>query len=110
MRDIFFDEVETEDPEGYVRQFLKGKATIKSEVLAIRNRNAMIKDAEKTSEASFPIVKVLPHNTAVIKRIIFAIAAFDILINLAFHTNISFPPDPDSSIHICKWKESWKPL
>ena len=26
MRDIFFDEVETDDPEGYVRTFLKGKA------------------------------------------------------------------------------------
>ena len=26
MRDIFFDEVETDDPEGYVRAFLKGKA------------------------------------------------------------------------------------
>lgn len=26
MRDIFFDEVETEDPEGYVREFLQGKA------------------------------------------------------------------------------------
>ena len=26
MRDIFFDEVETEDPETYVRNFLKGKA------------------------------------------------------------------------------------
>ena len=26
MRDIFFDEVETNDPEGYVRAFLKGKA------------------------------------------------------------------------------------
>ena len=26
MRDIFFDEVETEDPVEYVRQFLKGKA------------------------------------------------------------------------------------
>ena len=26
MRDIFFDEVETDDPEGYVRVFLKGKA------------------------------------------------------------------------------------
>ena len=26
MRDIFFDEVETGDPEGYVRAFLKGKA------------------------------------------------------------------------------------
>lgn len=23
MRDVFFDEVETDDPEGYVRQFLK---------------------------------------------------------------------------------------
>ena len=27
MRDIFFDEVETDDPENYVRAFLKGKAT-----------------------------------------------------------------------------------
>lgn len=26
MRDIFFDEVETDDPEGYVKAFLKGKA------------------------------------------------------------------------------------
>ena len=26
MRDIFFDEVETDDPETYVRDFLKGKA------------------------------------------------------------------------------------
>ena len=26
MRDIFFDEVETDDPEGYVRQLLRGKA------------------------------------------------------------------------------------
>ena len=26
MRDIFFDEVETDDPESYVRNFLKGKA------------------------------------------------------------------------------------
>ena len=25
MRDIFFDEVETDDPEAYVRDFLKGK-------------------------------------------------------------------------------------
>ena len=25
MRDIFFDEVQTDDPEGYVRAFLKGK-------------------------------------------------------------------------------------
>ena len=27
MRDIFFDEVETDDPEEYVRTFLKGKAS-----------------------------------------------------------------------------------
>lgn len=27
MRDIFFEEVETEDPEVYVRAFLRGKAT-----------------------------------------------------------------------------------
>ena len=26
MRDIFFEEVETEDPVAYVKQFLKGKA------------------------------------------------------------------------------------
>ena len=26
MRDVFFDEVETDDPEAYVRAFLKGKA------------------------------------------------------------------------------------
>ena len=26
MRDIFFDEVETDDPTQYVRDFLKGKA------------------------------------------------------------------------------------
>ena len=26
MRDIFFDEVQTDDPETYVRNFLKGKA------------------------------------------------------------------------------------
>ena len=26
MRDIFFDEVETDDPESYVRNLLKGKA------------------------------------------------------------------------------------
>ena len=26
MRDIFFDEVETDDPEGYVRTLLQGKA------------------------------------------------------------------------------------
>ena len=27
MRDVFFDEIETDDPEEYVRQILKGKAT-----------------------------------------------------------------------------------
>ena len=27
MRDIFFDEVETDDPVSYVKAFLKGKAT-----------------------------------------------------------------------------------
>ena len=26
MRDVFFDEVETDDPVAYVRDFLKGKA------------------------------------------------------------------------------------
>ena len=26
MRDVFFDEVQTHDPESYVRAFLKGKA------------------------------------------------------------------------------------
>jgi hypothetical protein len=26
MRDIFFEEIETDDPEAYVRAFLKGKA------------------------------------------------------------------------------------
>ena len=26
IRDIFFDEVETDDPEAYVRAFLKGRA------------------------------------------------------------------------------------
>ena len=32
MRDVFFSEVETEDPMGYVRQFLKGKdITLSSE-------------------------------------------------------------------------------
>lgn len=31
MRDIFFDEVETDDPVGYVRAFLKGKAVDVSE-------------------------------------------------------------------------------
>ena len=33
MRDIFFDEVETDDPETYVRLFLKGKAVdVSSEI------------------------------------------------------------------------------
>ena len=27
MRDVFFDEVQTEDPAEYVRSFLKGKTT-----------------------------------------------------------------------------------
>ena len=27
MRDIFFDEVQTDDPAAYVRDFLRGKAT-----------------------------------------------------------------------------------
>ena len=27
MRDVFFDEVETDDPEGYVRSFLKQSRT-----------------------------------------------------------------------------------
>ena len=31
MRDIFFDEVETDDPVSYVKQFLKGKAVSVSE-------------------------------------------------------------------------------
>ena len=31
MRDIFFDEVETDDPVSYVKQFLKGKARSVSE-------------------------------------------------------------------------------
>lgn len=26
MRDVFFEEVETDDPEGYVQQLLKGRA------------------------------------------------------------------------------------
>lgn len=32
MRDIFFDEVETDDPESYVKAFLKGKAIEVSKV------------------------------------------------------------------------------
>ena len=39
MRDIFFDEVETEDPESYVRNFLKGKAV---EVTAERGANGAV--------------------------------------------------------------------
>ena len=39
MRDIFFDEVETEDPETYVRNFLKGKAV---EVTAERGTNGAV--------------------------------------------------------------------
>ena len=39
MRDIFFDEVETEDPESYVRDFLKGKAV---EVTTERSANGTI--------------------------------------------------------------------
>ena len=27
MRDVFFDEIQTDDPETYVREFLGGKAT-----------------------------------------------------------------------------------
>ena len=39
MRDIFFDEVETEDPESYVRDFLKGKAV---EVTTERGANGAV--------------------------------------------------------------------
>ena len=39
MRDIFFDEVETDDPERYVRDFLKGKAV---EVTTERSANGTI--------------------------------------------------------------------
>ena len=35
MRDIFFEEVETDDPEGYVRSLLKGK-----EINLISDRHA----------------------------------------------------------------------
>ena len=36
MRDIFFDEVQTDDPESYVRDFLKGKAV---DISCVRNEN-----------------------------------------------------------------------
>ena len=39
MRDIFFDEVETDDPESYVRSLLRGKAV---ELSAERGENGMI--------------------------------------------------------------------
>ena len=39
MRDIFFDEVETDDPETFVRNFLKGKAV---EVTAERGANGAV--------------------------------------------------------------------
>ena len=39
MRDIFFDEVETDDPAAYVRDFLKGKAL---EVVAEQRENGSV--------------------------------------------------------------------
>ncbi len=39
MRDIFFDEVETDDPEAYVRDFLKGKAV---EVSVSKGQNGAV--------------------------------------------------------------------
>jgi len=39
MRDVFFDEVETEDPEDYVRKFLKKTQT---EVSVERNPNGCV--------------------------------------------------------------------
>ena len=39
MRDIFFEEVETDDPEGYVCGFLKGKAV---EVSSQQSENGTI--------------------------------------------------------------------
>lgn len=39
MRDIFFDEVETDDPESYVRHFLQGKAV---NVSLERGRNGAV--------------------------------------------------------------------
>jgi len=39
MRDIFFDEVETDDPVAYVRNFLKGKAV---EVTAEEGKNGAV--------------------------------------------------------------------
>ena len=42
-----------------------GHATIKSAMLATVNRKAMINDAENTSDAIFPMEKVLPQRAAV---------------------------------------------
>ena len=39
MRDIFFDEVETDAPEQYVRDFLKGKAV---DVFSERGENGAV--------------------------------------------------------------------
>ena len=39
MRDIFFEEIETDDPEAYVRAFLKGKAV---EVTAQQGENGAV--------------------------------------------------------------------
>ena len=39
MRDIFFQEVQTDDPEEYVRQFLKGK---KVELITDRGGNGAV--------------------------------------------------------------------
>ena len=39
MRDIFFDEVETHDPESYVRTFLKEKA---EDVTVVTGGNGMV--------------------------------------------------------------------
>ena len=39
MRDIFFDEVQTDDPISYVKAFLKGKAT---NVTAESGKNGMV--------------------------------------------------------------------
>ena len=40
MRDVFFDEVETDDPVQYVRDFLKGKAV---EISADEKENGAVK-------------------------------------------------------------------
>ena len=34
MRDVFFDEVQTDDPEDYVRRFLKQEAQISADIMA----------------------------------------------------------------------------